>query len=224
MKNTDAIAMRNEIRLFSGISKEDLAVMLDCLNARSVRYPKGSFVFLAGDAASRVGIVCEGEVQVVREDVFGNRAILSKLERGDLFGETFACAGVERMPVSVLATQESEVLLIDYRRIVTSCPSSCAFHGKLIENMLGILAAKNLLLNRKIEALSARTTRGKLMAYLAEQAAAQGSSHFRIPFDRQELADYLAVDRSAMSAELGRMRDDGLIRFHRDDFELLRGE
>lgn len=210
------------VPLFNGISENDLYAMLDCLNARIVQYEKNNIIFLAGDPVSRVGIVCSGGVQLVREDMLENRAIMASLSAGDIFGETFACARIERLPVSVVATSDCEILLIDYRRIVTTCPSTCVFHGKLVENMLEILADKNLMLNQKIEALSARSIRGKLLAYLTAQAQRSGSYAFKIPFNRQELADYLSVDRSAMSAELGKMRDDGLLRFHKNDFEIMK--
>ncbi len=210
------------VPLFGGIARADLPAMLGCLGASVKRFEKGETVFLAGDPAARIGLVCDGGAQVLREDVCGNRTILISLEPGDLFGEVFACARVERLPVSVVTVGPSEIMLLDYRRVVTTCPSSCAFHARLIENMLGILAEKNLMLGRKIEALSARSTRGKLTAYLAAQAERTGARAFSIPFNRQELADYLAVERSAMSAELGKMRDEGLIRFHRNEFELLK--
>lgn len=220
----DLSKIPENVRLFDGIEGSELADLLDCMGARVVSYAREQFVFLAGDPVSGMGIVCSGSVQVVREDVFGNRAILAKLQEGDLFGEVFACAGVERLPVSVVAMEAAQILLVDFRKIVSTCSSNCPFHGRLIENMLGILADKNLMLNRKIEALSARSTRGKLLAFLDAQARTAGSRHFRIPFNRQELADYLSVDRSAMSAELGKMRDEGLLRFRRDEFQLLKPE
>lgn len=207
--------------LFAGINGNDMRGMLGCLNARSAVYAKDATVFLAGDPARRVGLVLAGAVQVVRDDVFGNRAILAKLGPGDLFGETFACAAVEILPVSVTAVSNCKVLLLDYRRIIDTCSSSCIFHSRLIENMLKILAGKNLMLNQKIEALSARTTREKLMAYLASQASRAGRRQFDISFSRQELADYLAVDRSALSREMGAMQREGLIHFDRSRFELL---
>lgn len=156
----------------------------------------------------------------MREDIFGNRAILTALMPGQLFGETFACAGVEILPVSVIAVSDCKILLLDYRRIITTCPTACVFHSRLIENMLKILAGKNLVLNQKIEALSARTTREKLLAYLVAQAGVAGSRRFTIPSTRQELADYLSVDRSAMSREMGIMQKEGMIRFKKNCFEL----
>lgn len=223
-RNVDILRLMDvlrTVRLFEGISDEELPSMLDCLGARPAEYDRGNFIFHAGEPAVSVGIVCSGAVQVIREDVFGNRAIQGELSSGELFGEVFACAHIDVLPVSVTAVGETRVLFVDYRRIVTMCPSSCAFHSRLVENMLGILARKNLAQNRKIEILSARTTRAKLLTYLASQAEASGARIFCIPFDRQELADFLSVERSAMSAELGRMQDDGLIRFHRNQFELL---
>jgi len=207
--------------LFTGIAPEDLKSLMDCIDADMRRYEKHGTIFLMGDPAVRVGIVLEGGVQVVRDDIFGNRTILANLEIGDMFGEAFACAGVETLPVSVIAKSECAVLMIDYRKIIVTCPMSCAFHNRMVENMMQILALKNLELNRKIEAVSARTTREKLMVYLTMQAGKAGKTRFDIPFDRQGLADYLAVDRSAMSAELGKMRDEGMLRFKKNHFELL---
>ncbi len=207
--------------MFKGIAPGDLTNMLDCLSASVHDYAKHAAIFFAGIPAERVGIVLAGTAQVVRDDIFGNRTILTTLDQGDMFGETFACAGVETLPVSVLATEECTVLLVDYRKIIVTCPSSCMFHNKMIENMMQILAQKNLVLNQKIEAVSARTTREKLIVYLTAQAGRAGSRSFEIPFNRQELADYLSVDRSAMSAELGRMRDEGILEFHKNSFEIL---
>lgn len=207
--------------LFCGIAREETQSMLDCLQASLKHYAKQDDIFTAGGPANRVGIVLEGSAQVVRDDVFGNRTILTGLGVGDMFGETFACANVEMLPVSVIATDACVILLLDYRKIITTCSASCSFHNRMIENMLQILAAKNLILNRKIEAVSAHSTREKLLVYLAGQSGEAGSAKFEIPFNRQALADYLSVDRSAMSAELGKMRDEGLLRFHKNQFELL---
>lgn len=206
--------------LFDTLSRTELERALDCLDARTASFPKGSLIFLAGNPAERVGILLEGSAQVIREDLLGNREILGNLGPGDLFGEVFACAGVDTLPVSVAAVEPCTALLIDYRRIISLCPASCSFHSRMVENMLRILARKNLMLNRKMEALSARSTRDKLMTYLTACARDAGSLRFEIPFRRQELADYLSVDRSAMSAELGRMQRDGLLTFTRNRFQL----
>lgn len=224
---TEVIELENffeilkQMPLFASIEDGELEKMLSCLDAKQQKYPKGSSIFIAGDPARHVGAVLQGAAQVVRDDVFGNRTILTKLGVGDLFGEVFACAGVQTLPVSVDAASNCTILLLDYRKIITTCPAACVFHSRLIENMMRILAQKNLMLNQKIEATSARTTREKLLSYLQGQAAQAQSAQFEIPFNRQELADYLSVDRSALSRELGLMRDEGILRYRKNAFELL---
>lgn len=207
--------------LMKDVCADDLDKMLCCLDAQRRTFAKDEIIFLAGYPAERVGIVMEGCVQVLREDMFGNRTILARLGAGDLFGEAFACAGVDTLPVSVQAVFNCTVLMLDYRRIATTCTSACAFHNRLIQNMLSILAGKNIALNGKNEVLSARSLRDKLLTYLHRQATEAGSRHFRIPFNRQELADYLSVDRSSLSRELSRLRDEKVLRFNRYDFTLL---
>ena len=206
--------------LFSGISREDLSGMLQCLGARSVSYEKGRTVFLEGDPALWVGVVLTGEVQILREDLDGNRSILAAAGPGQLFGEVFACAQLDRLPVTVIASADSRILQLACRRIIETCSQSCIFHSQLIHNLLKIVARKNLMLNQKIDFISRRTTREKLMAYLTAQAKAADSRIFSIPYNRQELADYLGVERIAMSAELGKLKKEGTIDFHRNQFTL----
>ncbi len=208
-------------RLFSGIDERELASLMGCLQAVRKRYKKGETVFAAGDAPS-VGMIQSGAMQVLAEDPMGNRTIIGRVEAGDLFGEAFACAGAERMPFSVEAVLDSEVLLIDVKKILVTCPAACPFHTRLIENLMAILARKNILLGAKIRHLSRRTTRDKLLSYLLEQAREAGSREFAIPFNRQELADYLCVDRSAMSSELSRLKAEGLLDYDRNRFSFLR--
>ena len=207
--------------LFAGIREADMLAMLDCMQARSVAVDRGERVFREDSPAEYVGILLEGAAQVCREDFYGNRAIQAALRPGDLFGETFACAGVRRLPVSVEAVQPSRVLLIKLDRIIETCPSACGFHNRVVLNLLRVLAEKNLQLNQKLEITSRRTTREKLMAYLMAQAKRGGSDAFTIPFDRQGLADFLGVDRSALSAEIGKLRREGVIESERSAFRLL---
>lgn len=208
--------------LFEGIRPEDRRPMLGCLGARALDVPKNSFVFREGDPANLVGIVLKGSVQMVREDYYGNRSILARMEAPGMFGESFACADVERFPVSVVAVEDSQVLLIDSRRITVTCANACGFHNQMIFNLLKVVANKNLVLNQKIEITSRRTTREKLMAYLLLQAKIHRSDTFTIPYDRQALADYLEVERSAMSAEIGKLRRDGIIDCEKSTFRLLK--
>ena len=207
--------------LFAEIEVSNMRPLLNCLTAAQHSYKKNEFVFSAGDSARSVGIVLSGSVHILQEDYWGNRTILAHIPPGGLFGEAFSCAEVNSLPVSVMATESSEILLIDYKRIITTCSSSCVFHAALIKNMLKLLAQKNIMLTQKMEIITHRTTRERLLAYLSAQAIKAGKSRFTIPFDRQQLADYLSVERSAMSAELSRMQADGLLRTNRSEFELL---
>lgn len=205
--------------LFCGIDGEDLHSMLACLSAKAVTIPKGTPVFLEGDPVSHVGIVLDGAVQVVRDDYYGNRSVLAAAEPGDLFAEVFPCAGLDTMPVSVLAVKDSEIMLLDFKKVMTVCSSACPFHTRLISNLLRVMAQKNLALNQKIQCMSHRTTKEKVMAYLLEQAKRHKSPQFTIPFDRQALADYLGVERSAMSAEISKLKQAEILdckgsRFH----------
>ena len=218
--NFDALAA---CPLFEGVSREDTATMLQCMQARLVDVAKGEAVFRAGEPAEYVGILLSGGVRVFRDDFDGNRTIHGAMQPGDLFGETFACAGVGRLPVTAEADRPSRVLLIRMKRLIETCPSACGFHNRVVMNLLKVMAAKNLMLNQKLEITSRRTTREKLLAYLSAQARAAGSDSFVIPFDRQGLADYLGVDRSALSAEIGKLRREGVIKSERSAFILLRG-
>ena len=208
------------IELFSGIKETDLPVLLGCLSAKQVHYEKGGIVFLSGECIRCFGIVLSGQVQIYQEDYYGNRSILGHVGPGGLFAESFACAEVKELPVSVQASADSELLFIDCTRIASPCANACAFHASLIRNLLNTIAKKNIALTQKIELTAKRTTREKLLAYLSAEARRAKSSNFKIPFNRQELADYLAVDRSAMSAELGKLRDEGVLTFSKNQFVL----
>jgi CRP-like cAMP-binding protein len=172
--------------LFRDIKENQLKSLLDCLTATRQTYVKDEFIFMADNKAVSVGIVLTGRVYVIQEDFWGNRVILAHIEPGGLFGEAFSCAAIDKLPVSVIAAENSEVMLIDYRRIVMSCTSACVFHTQLIKNMLRILAEQNIMLLRKIECLSKRTTKEKLLSFLSSQAITSKSSIVKIPFNRQE--------------------------------------
>ncbi len=207
--------------LFAGIEEGELRAMLSCLGARKQTFPRAGAVFLEGDPAGMIGMVLEGSVQVVRDDVFGNRSVLTCAEPGELFAETFSCAGVETMPVSAYAAKDSVLLLMDCRRMLTVCANTCGFHNRLIRNLLQVVAENNMLLTRKIRIMSKKTTRDKLMAYLMDQAKLHESTDFTIPLDRQALADYLGVERSAMSFELSKLRKAGVLETKGSAFRLL---
>ena len=207
--------------LFSGICQTDLAAMLDCLGAKVLTFGRQETVLAEGEPARYVGVLLSGAVQIQRVDYYGNRSILANAEPGELFGESFACAGVQALPVQVVALEESRVLCIDCSRILRACSNACAFHQNLIYNLMQVVAAKNLIFHQKLEILSQRTIRDKLMTYLLLQAKRAGSNRFTIPFDRQALADYLEVERSGVSVEIGKLRKEGVLKSRKNQFELL---
>lgn len=207
--------------LFSGFSEEEFVQMLQCLGAQTKEYNKEEIVLLMGEAVTQVGIVLSGTAHIIREDYAGNRMIIEELGAADMFGEVFAFAEVDHSPVTVLAVSKSKVLFLDFKRMITTCPSACAFHARLIKNMLKLIAEKNLRLNYKITLLSRKTTREKLIFYFLSQISKAKGKKITIPFNRNELADYLCVDRSAMSREICKMRDQGIISFRKNEFQLL---
>ena len=204
--------------LFEGMSPEERAEALKCLDATSRRFEKGAFLLLEGEAAERFGLVLSGRVAVIKEDAWGNRTILTKLDPGELFGEAFHCAGEVRATVSVQADEPCEILFMAFP---SASDGRCAASQKLNENMLRVLARKNVLLIQRIDVLSRRGLRDKLAAYLSDLAKRSGARSFDVPCNRQEMADTLCSDRSALSRELCRMRDEGLLRFEKKRFTLL---
>lgn len=207
--------------LFDDISDDELESALACLGAKVETFEKGRTIFAEGEPAKYVGIALEGSAQIVRNDYYGNRSIVAVIEPPHIFGESFACAEVKSLPIDVISVKESIVMLIESKRITSPCNNACSFHSKLISNLLKAVAQKNLEFNRRIEITSKRTTRDKLMTYLLIQAKMNSSSSFAVPFDRQALADYLEVDRSGLSAEISKLRHEGIIECKKSRFTLL---
>lgn len=207
--------------LFFGIEEEKLLIMLDCLGAKVESFDKKYTVFAEGNSARYVGIVLSGSVQIQQTDYYGNRTILSNVEQSEIFAEAFACAEVKYLPISVIANEPSEIMLIDCSHILYTCSNNCGFHQQLIFNLMKDLAEKTIMFHQKIEITSKRSTREKLMTYLMFQAKKNDSNIFEIPFDRQELADYLEVDRSGLSAEISKLRREGILESRKNYFELL---
>ena len=212
MKNFELL---KKCPLFQKIKEKELSAMLDCLNARTLTLAKNETIFQEGSKATYVGLVLSGSVQIVQDDFYGNRSIIAVIHPPQLFAEAFACANVELMPVSVIAERPSEIMLIDCKRILSICTNTCIFHQQLINNLLR---------QQKIEVMSQRTTRDKLMTYLLSQAKLKNNNEFTIPYDRQALADYLGVERSALSAEIGKLRKEGVLESTKSHFRLLESE
>lgn len=207
--------------LMADIPSQEVLQALSCMDAQVLFFKKGNIILQQDDPARFFGVVLEGCVQIIRGDVQGSHVMITSLSPGELFGETFACASPAALPVNVVAKADSTILLLEHARIASVCARPCGAHFRLLLNLLRLTSDKNLLLNRKLDIVMKRTTREKLMAYLSTQAQQAGSEDFSIPFDRQELADYLGVERSAMSTELNRLKKDGIIDFHKNTFRIL---
>ncbi len=210
-----------ECPLFEGIRVENYAGILSCMGTRLIRVKKEEILFREGDNTVFIGIVLTGAVRLIREDFYGNRSIVGLIGPKELFGESYAFSEAKTLPVTVQADVDSQCLLIDSRRIAACCSNACDFHNRLIANLLRLVATKNLMLHQKIQVTSGRTTRDKLMLYLLSQAKLKNSNTFAIPYDRQELADYLEVDRSGLSAEISKLRKEGVLECEKSTFKLL---
>ena len=210
-----------ECTLFYDIGDDDLDRMLHCLGARIVSFDKKYTILAEGSASKYVAVLLSGEAQICQNDYYGNRSILGNVSVGEVFGEAFACAEVSVIPVTITALKVCEVMFIDCSHILHTCSNNCEFHQRLIFNLMKGLALKSLAFYERLEITSKRTTRDKILAYLSICAKKQGSFSFDIPFDRQELADYLEVERSGLSAEISKLKNEGVINAVKNHFELL---
>lgn len=218
----DTMKMEEIIKnpLFYHIQKEDLEAMMKCVNAREESFRKGEFIISSDDTLQLIGLVLEGSVEMINEDEFGKKSILTIMYTDGLFGETFACAQAKHRIVAFQAHEDCRVLLMDYERILNSCKVTCIFHHRLIENMVMMIAAKNLELMEKAEIISRPNMREKILAYLQKLAQTNASKTFTVPFNRTEMAEYLCADRSAMTRELSRMQEEGILAFQKREFTL----
>lgn len=207
--------------LFNQIEDKNMIAMLGCLGAKVETFDKKYTIISEGNPAKYIGIVLSGSAQIIKVDYYGNRSILSNIEPSQLFAEAFACAEVCSIPVTVIANEPCEIMLIDCSHILHTCSNNCVFHQQLIFNLMKNLATKTIMFHQKIEITSKRSTREKLMAYLMIQAKKERNNSFEIPFNRQELADYLEVERSGLSAEISKLRAEGILECNRNSFKLL---
>ena len=218
--------MKNMMRdvhspLFHGIKQDELNAMLSCIGYHIGTFKKGDIVAFVGDNLKHIGIVMKGSVDMVKEDLWGNKTMLLRMGKDELFGETFACGSDSLSVVTFLVSEDAKILFMPFDRVMHSCTMACQFHHRLIENMVKIIADKNRDLMRKIDVVSKRTIREKLLAYLSIQAQVQNARYFEIPLGRVELAEYLCVDRSALTRELAKMKEDGLIDYDKNCFRIL---
>ena len=217
----DFVPVLKKTKLFSGVGDEEISTMLSCLGASLFTYKKGEFVLRQGEHLSNILVLVEGSLHIQRDDYWGNRSILGHIGIGEIFGEAYAAPDSGTLLNDVIAVEDSAVYFFDVKRVISTCSSACRFHTMVVQNLFFAISEKNRTLVQKLDYLSRRTTREKLISYLSEEAKKQNSPRITIPFNRQQLADYLSVDRSAMSSELGRMRDEGLLAFEKNRFRLF---
>lgn len=207
--------------LFRGANADEIRAMLGCLQAFAKKYNKSETIFRVGDTVSTMGLVLAGAVSIENDDIWGNHHIISHVSRGQIFGETQACMTSTPLLANVVAAEDCEVLFLDVGRIIKVCSNNCQHHSNVIRNLLTVLAERNYSLSNKMMHTRSKSTRDRLLAYLSDESMKNASSIFTIPFNRQQLADYLGVDRSAMSNELSKMQKDGILCFNKNKFELL---
>lgn len=206
--------------LFKGINADEIALSLKCLDAYEKSYKKGEQIFRTGDTIANIGLVMDGSVNIVVNFFWGNSNIFGHVEKGKIFGEAYAAVPGRELFCDVVAAEDSLILFLNFQKLMTTCPTCCSFHNRLIHNIVRISAAKNLNLSSRMMHIAPKSIRDKLLSYFSEQALEHSSSSFSIPFSRQELADFLGVDRSALSNELSKMQRDGLITYKKNAFTL----
>lgn len=207
--------------LFQGVTPEEIQSMLKCLSAHVKHYKKDEFIIRSGDYIHFVGMIVSGAALIIQEDFWGKRTIISELLPGNLFAETYACISSIPIEMSVICDSECDVVFMDMNRIMTVCSSNCTFHTRLIQNLLSSLARKNMILTKKMQHMSKKTIREKLLSYLSAESLKSNSSTFYIPFNRQQLADYLSIDRSALSNELSKLQAEGILTYNKSRFTLI---
>lgn len=206
--------------LFQEMTQKETVLLLDCLQPRVRTFARNVILNAAGESFEGVGVVLSGQVAIVKETNAGERMILSILKPGDLFGEMAAFSGRGLWPATVIAQSVCSVMYLPPDKIAGQCANSCQGHRTLIMNMLGILSRKALKLSQKLEYLSIRNLRARIAAFLLEQAGKNGRTTFLLPMNRNEMADFLNVSRPSLSREMCRMREEGILDFHRSSIQI----
>jgi len=207
--------------IFAGIDEENLVSLLQCLGYHLEKYKKGDLIYLEGEHLHNLGIIVSGSVDMIKEDVWGNKTIVIRMSSPALFGETFICGSNSVAAVSFEAIEDTTVMFIPFQRVINSCSNACIFHHRLIENMIQLIADKNLMLMHKMEVVTKKTLKEKIMAYLSQQAQIKDTEYFEIPLNRTELAEFLCADRSALTRELSNMKKEGIIDYDKNVFRLI---
>lgn len=205
--------------VFYGISEEEWQDMQAVHAMRQISFSKNEIIFHAGAVVSEIGIVISGSVHIESNDLWGNRSILSNVTAGQIFAETYALCG-EPLMVDAVAAEDCIVLFLNLNRLTDDRYADRSWQHTFLKNILNASVRKNLVLSNRIFCTTPKSCRARILTYLSCQSVKAGSATFRIPFNRQQMADYLNLDRSALSKELGRMREEGLLEFHKNQFTL----
>lgn len=216
----DYVDILQETKIFEGISKLEITHMLHCIPNHLNTYSPGEFVFRSGEFIDTIYIVLSGSVQIENIDYWGNVNIVGNITRANAFGEAFAFAS-KKSEQTARVVLESKVLVLDSKKMLTMCSNACLFHAKLIDNIVAMISNKNTFLNKKMSYLSERSIRRKLLSYLSDCELESNEKVFSIKYNRQELADFLSVDRSAMSKELSKLKKEGILDYKKNKFELF---
>lgn len=206
---------------FQGMTEEEILSILHCVSATVLRKKKDEYILRVGDSTESMGLVLSGSVLVLQEDLWGHRNIMHRIGPGEYFAEPFAATAGSVLNVSVVADEDTELMLLNMERFLRTCPHACAHHGRMVRNLVSVMAKRVLDLNEKLTHMAKRSTREKLLSYLSAESMRQGKLSFTIPYDRQQLADYLSVERAAMSVELSKLQKEGLLKTNRNHFELF---
>jgi CRP-like cAMP-binding protein len=207
---------------FQGMTEEEILSVLHCVSASVLHKKKDEYILRVGDSTESMGLVLRGSVLVLQEDLWGHRNIIHRIGPGEYFAEPFAATAGSVLNVSVVADEDTEFMLLNMERFLKTCPHACAHHSRMVRNLVSVMARRVLDLNEKLTHMAKRSTREKLLSYLSAESMRQGKLAFTIPYDRQQLADYLSVERAAMSVELGKLQKEGLLKTNRNYFELYR--
>lgn len=207
------------IDLFEKLEENQILELLKCIGIKTKVHRKNSYIVKAGSKIDFLGVILSGEAKISKTDSLNKETIIEKIKINDIFGHNIVCCGETKSPVDIIATTECDVLFLPFEKVVTPCEKLCPYHLQLIKNVMKMISKRNALLSDKIDILGQKTTREKILSLL--ETHRNGQKAFSIPYSREEMAKFLCVDRSAMSRELCKMRDDGIIKFNKNHFEFL---
>lgn len=206
--------------LFQGITEQEISGLIGCLDSREKSYKKGEIILHCGDKVTEIGLILKGSVNAVMTFYQGTSSIFAHIESGRIFAEVYAALPGKELNFDVIAAEDCEILFLNMNRLLEPCEKQCEFHRQIIRNLLKIFASKNFRLSARMIHTAPKSIRDRLISYLSEQSLENGGNTFKIPFSRQQLADYLGVDRSALSNELSKMKKEGLLDYHKNEFEI----